>query len=126
MKPAPSSPVVRSASDRLVASTLLLAAGSLSAQTAAPAPAAPEGVAELPEVVVEGEQDQPMRRGAGEHEPVREGFSEPVSRARFVARQRPLASRGRLARALASNPTVCACGATIRSCELSTSCSLKD
>ncbi len=58
MKPAPSTPVVRSTSDRLVASTLLLAAGSLSAQTAAPAPATPEGVAELPEVVVEGEQDK--------------------------------------------------------------------
>lgn len=58
MKPAPSSPVVRSFSDRVVASTLLLAAGSLSAQTASPAPAAPEGVAELPEVVVEGEQDK--------------------------------------------------------------------
>lgn len=58
MKPAPSSSVVRSASDRWVASTLLLAAGSLSAQTAAPAPASPEGVAELPEVLVEGEQDK--------------------------------------------------------------------
>ncbi len=58
MKPAPSSSVVRSASDRWVASTLLLAAGSLSAQTAAPAPATPEGVAELPEVLVEGEQDK--------------------------------------------------------------------
>lgn len=41
-----------------MASSLLLAAGSLSAQTAAPAPAAPEGVAELPEVLVEGEQDK--------------------------------------------------------------------
>ena len=39
-------------------SSLLFAAGSLSAQTAAPASAAPEGVAELPEVIVEGEQDR--------------------------------------------------------------------
>lgn len=58
MKPALSSPVVRSATDRWVASTLMLAAGGLSAQTAAPTPPPPEGVAELPEVVVEGEQDK--------------------------------------------------------------------
>jgi catecholate siderophore receptor len=58
MKPASLSPVVRSASDRWAASTLLMVAGSLSAQTATPAPATPEGVAELPEVLVEGEQDR--------------------------------------------------------------------
>ena len=50
MKPAPSPSLVRSVSDRLMASSLLLAAGSLSAQTAAPAPAAPEGVAVMTDI----------------------------------------------------------------------------
>jgi catecholate siderophore receptor len=58
MKSTSTSPV-RATSERLMASSLLLAASSLSAQTAAPAPAPLEGgVAELPEVLVEGEQDK--------------------------------------------------------------------